>query len=80
MAAGLKGRFRRRCWRALEQDMGKAAADDFDLNVGTSTGGMTWTRWAGRVTDRLGTSATPGSRNSPAAHSGTAVVPHRHRV
>ncbi|MEO8497312.1 MAG: patatin-like phospholipase family protein [Planctomycetota bacterium] len=77
---GIKGAFSASVLAALERDTGKAAVDDFDLNVGTSTGGMTWTRWAGRATGQPGTSTTPGSRNRPAAHSGTAVVPNCLRV
>ena len=37
---GIKGAFSAAVLAALEHDTGKAAADDFDLIVGTSTGGI----------------------------------------
>ena len=40
MGGGIKGTFSASVLAELEREAGKAAADDFDLIVGTSTGGI----------------------------------------
>ncbi len=44
---GIKGVFSAAVLATLERESGKAAADDFDLIVGTSTGGILRWGWGG---------------------------------